>query len=308
MRQTSILAPLALLLALPSCSAPVATCGLIPVADLPVTYTSGHRPVVTVTIAGKPVHMLVDSGTADSFLTPRAYDRLNLVGTRDFDIASSGVSGDMQDHKVIMENIMLGQTKLDNDVLILSNFGDVGNADHPGVDGLIGEDVLEPFDVGWDLPDNRITLFAKPTCPPTQTPWPGDYAEVPFTFDETRAPMLPYAVDGQTIPAILDSGAATTLLQQPDLAQAGVKPQAMASDRGLAGIGINGRPAHVIEEQFSSVSIGAETYSDPWIMVGDSHASLEIPSLVGEDFLSRHRVFIANSSQTAFIGLTVQGH
>jgi len=82
----------------------------------------------------------------------------------------------------------------------------------------------------------------------------------------------------------------------------------MASDRGLVGIGINGRPAHVIEEQFSSVSIGAETYSDPWIMVGDSHASLEIPSLVGEDFLSRHRVFIANSSQTAFIGLTVQGH
>jgi len=307
MRQLIRLAPFALPLALAACQAPISACALIPVADLPVTYTRGHQPVVTVTIGGQPVHMMVDSGAGDSFLTPRAYDRLNLVGTRDFDITSSGVSGNMQDDKVILQDIMLGQTKLHDDVLILSNFGGAEDYGRQGVDGLIGEDVLQPFDIGWDLPDNKITLFAKPDCAQTQAPWPGDYAEESFSFDETLAPALPYEIDGQTIAAVLDSGAYAPLIQQSALSQAGITPQAIAPDKNLHGVGINGRALAVKEEQFSSVTIGAETFSNPWLQVGNSPSDRKILSLLGEDFLSHHRVFIANSNQTAFIGLTVPG-
>jgi len=286
-----------------------ATCTLTDAADLPVTYTQDHLPVVTVTIAGQSVKMLADSGAAFSFITPAAYARLDLVGTYDVQGRISGVSGDMNAGPFIEQSVTLGHVKLRDDVIMVSDFLGSGHDAKQGIDGLIGEDVLEEFNVGWDLPDNKISLYLKPSCTPSQTPWTGDYDVEPFTLTPEYTPSLPYTIDGQTIQAVLDSGAEATAIQLSDLRQAGITPEAQFSDPHFGGRGINGKVISAKWEKFSSVAIGAEEYSNAWLTVVDStsKASEKIPSLIGEEFLAHHRVFIANSSSTAFIGLTVPG-
>jgi len=298
---------LALLLPLAACAAPAPICDFNAAAVLPVTYMSGHRPVVTITIAGQPVRMLVDSGSGSAILTPSAYDRLNLLATGGFELTASGISGDMTVHKTISEDLTIGQTKVDNDPLAIANFGANGPPGHPEVDGLIGEDVLKRFNVAWDLPSNQITLYVKPNCTQAQTPWAGEYAEEPFSESDEQAPLLPYQIDGQNISAMLDSGAAATLLQQTDLDQAGIAPQAVSSKTPRLS-GINGRWIAGRYEEFSNAVIGAESISDVWLMVAHTHATNKVPSIIGEDFLANHRVFIDNANHIAYIGLTVPGN
>jgi len=311
MRQIIRLAPFALLLALPSCAPPgtsASTCDFTVAAVMPVTYLPGHIPVVTITIAGHPLRMMVDSGDGDSILTPAAYDRLNLVGTRNFDITASGVSGDMSENKAILEDIMVGQTKLHDDAMIISNFGGNGTPGHPLVDGIIGEDVLSPFNVAWDLPSNQITLFAPSDCAQHQAPWPGDYDVESFTLSDVGAPLLPYQINGQNIQVILDSGAYSTLLQQADLDKAGITPQSVSTSETPNIEGINGKSIPGKFDQFSNVTIGAESFSNVWLQVANTHAAIQIPSVIGEDYLATHRVFIDYANNTAYLGLTMSGH
>jgi predicted aspartyl protease len=284
--------------------APSSTCNFNAAADLLVTYTDGHRPVITVLIGGQPARMMVDSGAFASFITPHAFDRLNLIASHRIDGTVSGVTGNMQANAFTVQDLMLGPTTVHNDVLIVSNFGAMGKHADSTVDGLIGEDVLEPFDVAYDLPDNRITLFGKPDCLVTEAPWPGDFAVLPFTFAQNRAPLLPLTIDEKSLPAILDSGADSSVIQQAALTQNGISAESISSRVGY-GVGINGRVAAVKREEFGSVELGAEDFSDVWLTVADSDPTASVNSLIGEDFLLHHRIFIANSNRTAFIGLTV---
>jgi hypothetical protein len=252
--------------------------------------------------------MIVDSGDGDSILTPAAYDRLNLIGTRDFDITASGVSGDMSEHKAILEDIMVGQTKVHDDAMIISNFAGNGTRGHPLVDGVLGEDVLEPFNVGWDLPSNQITLFAPSNCAQNQAPWPGDYDLENFTLSDEGAPLLPYQIDGQNMKVMLDTGSYATLLQQADLDKAGITPQSVSTSETPNIEGINGKSIHGKLEQFSNVTIGAESFSNIWLHVANTHAAIQINSVIGEDYLATHRVFIDNANNTAYLGLTMSVH
>jgi len=297
---------LAFALAMPGCAAQTSpTCQLTDLADLPVSFTPDHIPVVTVQIAGQDVRMMVDSGAFDTIITPRAYARLNLTGTYDVQGRVEGATGEMNIGPFIRQTLTLGHVNFRDDIIMVSDFLTSARDAHFGVEGVIGEDVLQQFNVGWDLPDHKITLYAESACAPTETPWTGDYDIESFNVNSVRSPYMPFAVDGQTIPAILDSGAAETGIKLADLQKAGVSAEAQFTSAHVGIMGINGKTEAVKREEFSSVTIGAEDFSNIWLTVLNPADSNDIDSAIGEDFLAHHRVFIVNSSRTVFIGLTV---
>jgi hypothetical protein len=61
--------------------------------------------------------------------------------------------------------------------------------------------------------------------------------------------------------------------------------------------------------EFADVQIGAEDFSDDWVWVDTTaQADLDEDSdgLLGEDYLSAHKVFISNATATVYLGVPGQ--
>jgi len=105
---------------------------------------------------------------------------------------------------------------------------------------------------------------------------------------------------------VLDTGAEGTVVTQAALTRLGVKPEALAPQTGT-GSGFGNEAFGYRNMEFTDVAIGAEDFSDDWVLVDmTKQAELDAYSdgFLGEDYLSTHRVFISNSTATAYLGLS----
>lgn len=299
----SLAIALALLLA---ASPAAASCQLQIEADFPVTYIDGHHPVITVQMNGQDMRMMVDSGSQISYLSARAYDTLNLHSTAGAQGRRAiGLGGYVNIIAMTMLDMTFGDVRMRNKVFPISDQMMLSKAGVPMVDGVMGYDVLENFDVGLDLPDNRITFYAPEHCTPQQTPWAGDFAPVPFTRPDDGTPVISETIDNQASLVSIDTGAEISLIMQNALTRNNVTPEASAVQT-MSGQGFGNLKFGLHEEKFSSVAVGAEGYPDDWMLV-DVTPQVDLAAntdgLLGEDYLSTHRVFIANSSNTAYLGV-----
>jgi len=280
-----------------------ATCGLNDVGDFNVTYTKYGQPVLQGTLDNQTVHFMLDSGSDTSVLSVAAYYRLNLRGLTGIEGYSTGVGGNAQDNAIIMRDVTFGGLTVKYIVFLVGNYGSNSRHAHDEDDGLIGEDVLHRFDIGYDLPDNKISLYLPQNCPVTAPPFAGQFAALPITHVEGKPDLIPYQIDSQTLNFVLDSGSSDTFVEQSALDRLGIKPEAVSSQPEVAS-GLGGLKLTQRREQFNSVTIGAETFSDLWLSVGRSHLSDMQDGLLGDDYLATHKVFVSNSTHTIYFGLT----
>ncbi len=278
------------------------TCPFRIAADLPVSSVGHHSLVVTVNINGLPLRMQVDTGSYSSYLSTEAYNKMgsgdaydNLNG-----YYAEGVAGTMQMNSLVMRNLVFGSVTVRDKILFISDSAMISRNGKPLVDGLLGEDILQQFDIGLDLPNHHIVLYDPPDCAATEPPWAGSYAAAPITrHKETLANTVDYGVGKATLAATIDTGSESSVIFQSALNRVGVTPEATSAQKlGLEGIGNNVEA--ISPEKFSSITIGAESFGDMWVLVAPSPMSAYIDALIGEDYLATHRVFIANSSDTVF--------
>jgi predicted aspartyl protease len=292
-------------LVLAGCSQPPpASCTLADVGDFPLTFTGSGQPVIKASIDKHTVYFMIDSGADNSILSLSAYNRLNMTGLHEVQGYMTGAGGIVETHDVMERDLVIGGLTVQSVVFIVGGYqaGDL----KPGqiVDGLIGADVLHNFDIGYDFPDKRISFYLHENCATAQAPYAGDFAPVAFTKTASDKTILPYQIDGQTMNFILDSGASDTFVEQAALERLGIKPENETANSGelsaLGNLTLAERP-----EQFSNATIGAESYSDIWLRVVNSKTASDEDGLLGDDYLATHRVFLSNSSDIIYLGLTV---
>ena len=303
------LALLIVFLGFPAGAALAATaCQLDIDADLPVTYVDGHIPVVTVEIQGQPIRLKVDTGASISFITPGAYNRLQLDQTfhPHGDIVT-GLGGSRPISAFALVEMDFGEVRLSDEVVAIFAKSEPDELGPNAIDGIMGYDILQYFDIGLDLPHNRITLYTPHHCTVTETPWPGDYSPTPFTRPRAGSPVIQEAIDGQTFNATIDTGADRSLIMQASLTHSGVTAEAAATPGEGHGTAIAGLDFNYREVQFSTLDIGAEEFDNAWLTL-DTTKETDLnqlsDGLLGEDYLSTHRVFIENWTDTAYLGLS----
>jgi len=291
------------LLNLAGCAAP-AVCKFQDAADLPVTYIDHRMPVVTIMLAGHPERMIVDTGSNFSLITSQTYNALEGPNPVNVHVVASGAGGTFGMDMILSENISVGAAQVRAKDFYVNDFGVPSHNGKPLADGLIGNDLLRSFDIGFDLPDHQISLFIPQSCT-SGIPWPGDYAVAPFILAPNHAPVIPYAVDNQSLSAVIDSGAFSSFVMSSALTRAGVAPDAVYNSPVPAARGMENQIVRQKLERFTSVTIGAETFSGVWLHVAlDSPAAEVADAILGEDYLAHHMVFIAYSTNTAYLGLT----
>jgi hypothetical protein len=282
-------------------------CKLELAADLPVSWVAGD-PVVTVKIVGQPVRMVLDTGSDSSYLSEDIYNRLNLHNL----VTTTGMyvdilGGTEQISAATMQDITFGAVTMHGQVLALLSRLAPGPNGKPLVDGIMGYDMLSSFDIAFDMGHNNVQLFSLEHCDTAQFPWTGQYAQVTLEHRGGLAPALTVQVDGQPVQIELDSGAGQSLVSGPALIAAGVKPEAVA--KASQGSDMAGHGFNLTNEQFSTYTVGAEEFSDMWLQVDQTpqkNPDVPLTGLLGEDYLTTHKVFVSNSTETLLLGISEQ--
>ena len=277
-----------------ACGQASAACVLNRLAELPVTM-SGLRPTIPAKIEGHDIRLLVDSGAFFSILSPGAAAELKLkTQPAPFGFLIEGVGGD-----AIPSMTTVRRFELDTIPMQEASFLVAGSEAGPGLSGLLGRNILNLVDAEYDLANGVIRLMRPVGCGGRELAyWSGAqaYSDVPMVLvANQRFPEIQVIVkvNGVDLRAILDTGAAGSVLTKAAATRAGVP----TSGPGVTGFGVSSgigrRQVRSFLAPVLSFKIGDEEIKNTRIRVLD--ASFDGSDLLlGADFFLAHRVFVAN--------------
>jgi tetratricopeptide (TPR) repeat protein len=276
-------------------------CTVSRILELPITMNS-LRPTIPVKINNRDAKFVLDSGAFYSIMSSATAAEYNLKLTpAPFGFRIIGIGGSAEAKiATVKEFTIVGITIRNVEFL-------VGGSEVAAYEGLLGQNLLEKFDVEYDLATGAIRLFRTEGCEHALLAYwlkPGqDYSSMHI---EAIDPANPHTigvayVNGQSIRVAFDTGAFTSLLSTKAAARAGIKPDSEgvieAEDSG--GLG-RGRVKTYIA-RFASFKIGdSEEIKNARLRIADMDLGFA-DMLLGADFFVSHRIFVANREHKLFL-------
>jgi predicted aspartyl protease len=278
-----------------------ADCQLARVAQLPMTLKTGHV-VIPASANGKDLTLGIDTGGYGSSLTKEGISRLGRaapyvarLGAVVPGIGGLWVSGG----NVRLDNLRIGDLELDR--LLLPEM-----VAFPGVDGLIGPDILNRYDMELDFSGKTFSLFKAHPCADHAVTWTGSYTVIPFTLTRDGHVRVAVTLDGQHTDAILDTGAGVSVMSLEDangmFALTAASPAVEAANP-VAGLSW-AKPVKAYATTFKTLTIGGVTIPGPRmeLVEGRNFLGHDFATLVlGNDVLSRFHLYIAYRQQKLYL-------
>ena len=262
--------------------------------------TLRNAPIVTLLANGMPVTMLLDTGAETTILTPGVAKRLGAQRPQvEFDRQLRGVAGSLQTSEVELHNFAIGGVTIPWRRVRVAPIN-VASVFSGPLDGVLGADSLNSFDIDLDLPNNRITFYSKQTCPGAAPAWTEPYIAIAAGRSKGDHLFFPVQLDGHKINAFIDTGSQSTVLSTSAALALGLTPVLLARDRAaiLRGAGpeeLNGRV-----HRFARLEIGGEAIRTPEIIV--THLNLSDADLVlGIDIVRPWRIWLSYGAQKIFL-------
>jgi clan AA aspartic protease (TIGR02281 family) len=293
----------------------------VPVANLPMQVVANHV-TVGATVNGKPVRLIVDTGGAQTLLTPEAAFRLELVQEASPTRTLEGIGGNRTAIRYRADTLQLGLLRGSSWAFLVSDIGWQAGSSTP--DGILGTDFLWRYDLDLDVPHLRLLIYhprhdctaptsyltgRRFTVPLLEMPWARfaaahpDYARAnPIArYNFVNTPRVNVVVNGLTLTAAIDSGAPTSVLFRAAAHRVGISDAALASDlHGNAG-GIGPAKVAASRHVLPRVNIGALTVHDMPVAVIDQTMPDGTDMLLGLDLLSRVHVWVSYSSNSLIV-------
>jgi hypothetical protein len=259
--------------------------------------------------------MIVDTGGFVGALFPATVRELGLkTGTTATNVTI--VTGASSHTTAVVSDFSVGRLHAPNYRFIVSPVESAGEIPDYQPAGLLGQDVLQNYDVDFDFAASKLNLIDPDHCKGKVIYWQSStLAIVPFRFDGSFHITFPVVVDGKEVTAMLDTGASATTMNlttarsifhvnvhAPDVQKVGeLKGNIYTSD--------------VYQRQFKSVVFGDVTVTNPIIqllpdMVTPQYRSrFAMSSLVkgfpdvilGMSTLSKLHIYVAYKERTLYI-------
>jgi predicted aspartyl protease len=284
-----------LLLALAGCGVDRGACGLVKVAELPLTSTRG-RPTVTAELGGKPVRLIMDTGAAGMAITQAAITRLGLSYDERVRIEMRGLGGSSSNFAALIAGLKLGTAEVPvQRAGVLPTLPSAGGAN---ADGVLSLPVLERFDIDLDVPNHRVAFYQGRFCPGEALPIPGPATviDMSYTHDQPHV-RVPVELDGRQYPALLDTGAQLSLVRAGAV---GLPAEAAAGERTIAMTGVGPTRRHAYLHRFHSFKVGDDAFAAPNVIVLDD-VGLNFDIILGMDYLAHRRVFLSFSTDRLYV-------
>lgn len=289
-------------------------CKLVRIAEWPVNIDR-NRIVVQGAVNGQPIGILLDTGAGKSLIQRSATARLGLTRQPATGRRMFGVGGETQVDVAYVEELRIGDAVSKGLNILVAGEREVRD----DVALLLGADFFENFDVEFDLPHNAVRLFQGRDCDGVRLAYWGGEGTVELPMESGSRIVLPVKINGEPVRALLDSGAATSVLSSGDARRLGVTPETPGVVPGGCRYGVGQKPVDAWIGQFRSFEIDHELIRDPKMYFADlwrhttytatgSHLSRRLADLpdmlLGADFLRVHRALIAHSQRKVYFTYT----
>ncbi len=274
------------------------TCGVRPRVQIPVTMR-GNVPLVFGSISGKPAVFVLDTGADAVVLTEQAVTKFGIdLDTRAV-YTGVGIGGTTRSFAGVVRDMRIGDLVVPPHRvrLLAANSGIAGT----GVDGLFGVSVLSVFEVDLDLPNRIVTLYAGRLCPDTVAPhWAPRAVMMDASRSERGRFTVQVTVDGHKLNALLDTGAAVSLLSSRAALAMGVTPEVLSRDgiTMLAGTGPGATRAAV--HRFGTIDFAGERFNNRPLVVTELPPGV-IDMIIGADYLAHRRIWLSYARRRAYI-------
>jgi len=179
-------------------------CVLRQLIKVDMTTIPDGRVSVPMTVGGRTLNMLIDTGGLFSMLTPETVKTLDL---RPQFLPAAHITqygGFAVDHYVVAHDVSLGGIKADKfDFLVMPEH------DYPPmINGLIAPDIMRSYDADFDFANHAFRLFSNEHCEGKVVYWTHDpYGAVDFSLSQLGQITVPVMLDGHEIRAMIDTGA-----------------------------------------------------------------------------------------------------
>jgi predicted aspartyl protease len=285
---------------LPAASAEPAPCSLGQVVSVPVETDSQGVISVPGYVNGRPVSMLVDTG---SYISSLGFDTAAALGLR----LKPGAFGSYVNNVPVFfyaqtETFNLGPASGNG----LQFFVVPAQLLEPGISGMIGPDIMKQFDVEIDFVGGNFKFFVPNTCaaPPvywTQAP----YAEVPMKVDRDWKVVVSAQLDGRPVTVILDTGASRSLMNFKAAKDLFGWQDDDPNLKSLT-LNINGKPAHVYRYRFSTLTFEGIQVAYPDIDMAegenfDTHGRGDAQLILGMSVLRQLHLYIGYKAQKLYL-------
>ncbi|WP_043362333.1 retroviral-like aspartic protease family protein [Belnapia sp. F-4-1] len=273
-------------------------------AAAPVVVPLGEyrgRPIVQVMVDGQTARLAIDTGANRSSLTPEAIGRLGLRRDRNRRSMVSGTGGLVVNDGVIVEALEFGGRRLGRPQLAVHGLPGMERAEPP-IDGLLGADLLMPYDVELDLAARRMLLHQVVAgCPGAEPAW-ADRTPLPLPIERRgRMFLLEVRLNGQPVRALLDSGADGTVMTEAAARRIGVTTAMMeAAPQGEAR-GADGNARVIRRLRFERVEVGPQRLAMAAVRVSPMSLQPGTEMLLGLDYIRTRRLFLSYSSGRVWV-------
>ncbi len=274
------------------------TCALQWHSTLPVVVHHGLA-VVPARINGETVGLAVDTGAQHTTVTPELAAALDLrpdpgrSGDR-----VVGIGGNAYSQSVGLESLTFAGVTYRKLDAAAASLGALGRGDMPA-SGLVGEDMLSRYDVGFDIGHREISFYTARGCDTVSPPW-GAATPVPLRLSEQNHLVFPVELDGHRLTAMLDSGAGGDLLLDSGADALGLTPAMLAQDRVVSGTGVGERTVTSRLHRLATLRVGDETIQAPLLAVSDGTVP-GVDLILGMGFLHDRQVFVSHATARMFV-------
>ena len=279
-----------------------ADCKMQAVLVLPITM-AGLQPLVTVKLDGIEAHMLMDTGSFFSFVTPETARRAGLnVGFAPEGLRVQGVGGEARPEKATVQDFTVGQQTLHRVDLLV--YGDRFAAN--GVDGILGQNFLRLANVEIDLANGIARLIKTTGCEHANLAyWAGTkpVSVLDILATDLGAPHIvaPAQANGTDIRVMFDTGASASHLSLRAADKAGITPQSPGVVPGGLRFGLGNAARDSWIAPFKSFKLDAEETLNTRIRIGDLGVlPRDVDMLLGADFFLSHHLLIDYNGRRLF--------
>lgn len=282
-------------------------CDLKREAMLPMTFDANGHITVPAKVSGHPVTLAVDTGSNHSMLSERAVAALGLKKEL-YTSSRAWLWGGLRlTSYTNVDEFLVGHTiftKTQLYVLPDTYF-------LPGVDGIMGNDVLSKFDADFDFAGAKLNLFNRYHCAGKVVYWTDESQVSVLPFKSTRWNAAPHResdnqimfyveLDGKTLFAVLDTGSPNVRLNMEqarnlfDLTPQSADMTPVARPSGTS-----------YRHRFKEMKFGGVTVTDPEVTI-DPFDVNQMPGyaptvLIGMNVIRRLHLYVAYTERKIYV-------
>jgi predicted aspartyl protease len=268
---------------------------------------AGALMLAPVTVNGIPGSFILDTGAAQTVVTPEAVDRFNLALDEWTATTMRGVGGIERRRNAVPRTVELGgvalhRRSLAQDATLRVASLKLSVVGGQRVDGLLGRDFLSAFDLDLDFSQRKLTLYEVRGCTGWFLPWTELYSSIPVQNPTESAILVPVELDGVRLHALLDSGASETLVAAPGMVRLGLGLDRLHDDPHQIASGVGPHSVTMWHHRFQTLQIGDEAVASPVFLVAPIQLNPISDMLLGADWFLGRRVWISYSTDQLFVG------